>query len=115
MHIDYCPTTGMKVLFAYYGISCASQINVSNQKRSTDWVSGLCDGKSSCTGCVSTSVLTDPYIGCGKDFIAVERCANGEVISNLVTRERLMANTFHSTVSLAADKVSTRSENRTIV
>ena len=33
------------------------------------------------------SVLTDPYFGCRKDFLVVAECANGKIISNLVTPE----------------------------
>lgn len=80
-------TVGMKVLYAYYGISCASNIDHANQDRTTDWAKGLCDGKVSCSGRVHTSVLTDPYPGCAKDFLVVAECANGKIISNLVTRE----------------------------
>lgn len=86
-NIKHCVLAGMNVLYAYYGASCASQIILGNQIRSTNWVKSLCDGNNSCTGRVHTSVLTDPYYGCSKDFIAVAQCPGGQIISNLVTRE----------------------------
>ena len=78
---------GMTVLYAYYGISCTSQIEQDVLDTSTNWAKGICDGKDSCTGMVHTSVLTDPYPGCGKDFLVVAQCADGKIISNLVTPE----------------------------
>ena len=78
---------GMTILYAYYGISCASHIDVQNQIRSTNWARSLCDGRNSCSGRVHTSVLTDPYFGCSKDFLVIARCANGLLVSNLVTPE----------------------------
>ena len=78
---------GMEVLYAYYGISCARTIRSDVQVRSTNWVKGLCNGKTSCSGRVHTSILTDPYGGCAKDFLVVAKCGNGKIISNLVTKE----------------------------
>ena len=78
----------MKVLFAYYGLSCANgEIREDVKDRSTDWVAKLCDGKSVCKGTVHTSVLTDPYGGCAKDFFAVAQCEDGRIITNLVRSE----------------------------
>lgn len=77
----------MTVLYAYYGISCASQIRQNVLDITTNWAKGLCDGKKSCSGTVHTSVLTDPYGGCKKDFLVVAQCEGGNIISNLVTRE----------------------------
>ena len=83
----YVIIAGMTVQYAYYGISCTSQIKQNVVDRSTNWAKGLCDGKNSCSGTVHTSVLTDPYLGCAKDFIVVAECANGKIISNLVKPE----------------------------
>ena len=60
-----------------------------NQDRSTDWAAGLCNGKISCSGKVHTSVLTDPYHGCAKDFVVVALCAadDGKVIADFVQKE----------------------------
>ena len=85
--VQYVAVTGMTVLYAYYGISCASHIEPNVLDRSTKWAKSICDGKNSCSGTVHTSVLTDPYFGCGKDFLVVAECANGKIISNLVTPE----------------------------
>ena len=64
----------MKVLFAYYGLSCAKGVIKSNdQYLSTMWAAKLCDGKNSCQGKVHNSVLTDPYKGCPKDFTIVAK------------------------------------------
>ena len=85
----YCHnlTVGMKVIYAYYGISCANgDLKQFNQDRSTKWATRLCNGKNSCSGRVHTSVLTDPYGGCRKDFLVVAEC-NGKIIANQVTRE----------------------------
>ena len=70
---------GMTVLYAYYGISCTSQIEQDVLDTSTGWARGISDGKDSCTGMVHTSVLTDPYPGCGKDFLVVAECAEGKI------------------------------------
>ena len=78
----------MKVVFAYYGISCANgDLKQANQDRSTKWAAGLCDGKNECKGMVHTSVLTDPYYGCRKDFLVVAECDNGKIIADLVSPE----------------------------
>ena len=79
----------MRVLYAYYGLSCAdSDIWPSaNQRISTDWVSSVCNGKTSCSGLVSVSVLRDPYYGCHKDFVAVAVCGGGRIISTHVPPE----------------------------
>ena len=78
---------GMKVLYAYYGVTCARGNHMkANQDRSTDWAAGICDGKISCSGTVLTSVLTDPYRGCAKDLVVVAQCADGRVIADLVPR-----------------------------
>lgn len=75
----------MKVLFAYYGLSCAKGvIRTDNQFRSTRWAEQLCDGKNYCRGTVRNSVLTDPYRGCPKDFIIVAQCPNGNIIAKAV-------------------------------
>lgn len=76
----------MKVKYAYYGVQCASGNLVdSNQQSSTNWIAGLCDGKTSCEATVSNSNLGgDPYPGCPKDFIAVAECDNGEIIDAAV-------------------------------
>jgi hypothetical protein len=79
----------MKVKFAYYGLDCAGGvIRKSNQQHSTQWIARLCDGRSSCHGTVHNSVLTDPYPGCPKDFIAVAECSNGKVIAKAVAAKR---------------------------
>ena len=78
----------MTVVFAYYGLTCAlGDLNQVNQHRSTNWVAGLCNGRTHCSGVVHVSTLTDPYIGCGKDFIAVAHCSNGHVIADHVRPE----------------------------
>ena len=79
---------GMTVLYAYYGLSCAKgNVQKSNQDRSTKYVKHLCDGKNSCSGYVHTSILTDPYHGCEKDFLVVAQCPGGEIISSHLTPE----------------------------
>ena len=84
----------MTVLYAYYGQSCTSSIDLEVQRRSTDWAKGLCDGKNECSGLVHYSALTDPYVGCTKDFLVVARCPNGDTIANLVPKEA-RGKTFH--------------------
>ena len=75
----------MKVIYAYYGLSCAhGKLRDDNQRRSTLWAAHLCNGKTSCTGRVHNSVLTDPYRGCPKDFIIVAKCSNGKIIAGAV-------------------------------
>jgi hypothetical protein len=75
----------MKVKFAYYGLSCARGVlKKSNQRRSTRWIARLCNGRHSCQGRVHNSVLTDPYPGCPKGFIAVAECSNGKIIAEAV-------------------------------
>ena len=75
----------MKVLFAYYGLSCAKgDIKADNQHRSTKWAAKLCNGKNYCQLRVHNSVLTDPYVGCPKDFIVVAQCPNGKIIAKAV-------------------------------
>ena len=74
-------------MYAYYGISCTTQIETSVLERSTNWAKSLCDGQSDCTGYVHTSVLSDPYVGCQKNFLVVARCTDGKIISDLVTPE----------------------------
>lgn len=85
--VCYFVFAGMTVLYAYYGISCTSQIQQNVLDITTNWAKGLCDGNNSCSGTVHTSVLTDPYPGCQKDFLVVAQCEGGNIISNLVTRE----------------------------
>ena len=79
----------MRVLFAYYGVSCASGMisPSSNEYKSTDWVSRLCNGKNYCSGVVSVSVLGDPFYGCHKDFLAVAECDYGRIIATRVSPE----------------------------
>ena len=75
----------MKVIYAYYGLACArGKLRDDNQRRSTQWAARLCNGKTSCTGRVHNSVLTDPYGGCPKDFIIVAKCSNGKIIAGAV-------------------------------
>ena len=78
----------MKVVYAYYGVSCAKGNNEkTNQIRSTDWAAGICNGKVSCSGRINTSVLTDPYFLCKKDFVVVALCADGKVVADIVQSE----------------------------
>ena len=78
----------MKVKFAYYGVSCANGVLKQDTiKRTTNWVGSLCNGRSSCSGVVHTSILTDPYGGCRKDFLAVAECSGGRVITTLLKPE----------------------------
>ena len=78
----------MTVKFAYYGVSCANGVlNEATQNRTTTWVASLCDGVSSCSGYVHTSILTDPYGGCRKDFLAVAECNDGSIIADLLRGE----------------------------
>ena len=78
----------MTVKFAYYGLACSKGVlKESNQKRSTQWIASLCNGKHSCQGRVHNSVLTDPFPGCPKDFIVVAECSNGKVIAEAVPRK----------------------------
>lgn len=77
----------MKIVYAYYGVSCANgHLRPNVQHISTNWAAGLCNGRSSCGGTVHTSILGDPYYGCPKDFIVVAKC-DGNVIANLVPKE----------------------------
>ena len=76
----------MRVLFAYYGLSCTNGQST-NQQRSTNWVAGLCNGKTTCSGVVSVSVLTDPYYGCHKDFLAIAECDYGRIVAAYVPSE----------------------------
>ena len=80
----------MKVIFAYYGVSCArGTLRKFVQLRSTNWAARFCNGRISCSGRVShsNSALTDPYGGCRKDFIVVAKCSNGKIIADLVQKE----------------------------
>ena len=78
----------MTVKFAYYGVSCANGVlKKATEKRTTNWVASLCNGRSSCSGYVHTSVLGDPYGGCRKDFLAVAECSDGSVITDLLKPE----------------------------
>lgn len=89
--------TGMRTVFAYYGVSCANgNLVLPNQFLSTHWVSTLCNGKTSCSGTVHTSILLDPYYGCQKDFIAVAECPDGRIIADLVQKEAQNRNFFLS-------------------
>ena len=79
---------GMTVLYAYYGLSCANgDVQKSNQDRTTSYAKHLCDRKNSCSGYVHTSIITDPYYGCEKDFLVVAQCPGGEIISSHLTPE----------------------------
>ena len=82
--LGICLLPGMTVLYAYFGQTCAKYINIRNQIRSTGWVKSLCQGKLFCSGTVSISILTDPYSGCGKDFLAIAKCPNGAIIADVV-------------------------------
>ena len=85
----------MTVKFAYYGVSCANgDLNEATQDRTTSWVASLCDGRKSCSGHVHTSVLTDPYGGCPKDFLAVAECSDGSIVADLLRKEA-QGRTFH--------------------
>ena len=83
----------MKVLFAYYGLSCAERhspgrlLIYMDQYRSTEWAASMCDGKDLCYGKVSTKNLEDPYYGCPKNFVVVAKCDDGEVVASLVRPE----------------------------
>ena len=80
----------MRVIYAYYGVSCAKgNLQKKVQQISTNWAGRLCNGKTKCSGRVShhRNALTDPYYGCGKDFIVVAKCSNGKIIADLVRKE----------------------------
>ena len=76
----------MRVLFAYYGVSCAKgNLKKSVQRLSTKWAARQCNGKTKCSGRVTNGNLRcDPYYGCPKDFIVVARCSNGKIIAGAV-------------------------------
>ena len=76
----------MKVIYAYYGVSCAKgNLRKSVQWFSTIWAGLQCNGKSSCSGRVTNHNLkNDPYRGCPKDFIVVAKCSNGNIIADSV-------------------------------
>ena len=81
---------GMKVVFAYYGTSCAKgHLTQSTQDRSTKYAADRCDGRFSCNVVLSRTHdnLGDPYRGCEKDFIVVAKCGNGKIVADSVTRE----------------------------
>ena len=40
-----------------------------------------------CSGRINTSVLTDPYFLCKKDFVVVALCADGKVVADFVQSE----------------------------
>ena len=77
---------GMKVIFAYYGLSCANgYIRNYVKDLSMDWAGQLCDGRSWCSGTVTNGNLrSDPYWGCPKDFVLVAKCSGGRIISDSV-------------------------------
>ena len=78
----------MRVIFAYYGVSCANgDVRHGVQFTSTNWAKSLCDGKNYCSGTVHTSSLGDPYRGCHKDFVVVAECRNGQVVADFVKGE----------------------------
>ncbi len=78
----------MTVQFAYYGLSCVQyELEYLDQYVSTNWVRKLCNGRTSCSGTVSTTVLMDPYHGCAKDFLAIAECPNGDVITDFLSKE----------------------------
>ena len=63
----------MRVLFAYYGVSCAKgNLRKSVQRLSTKWAARLCNGKTKCGGRVTNSNLMSG--GCLKDYYNVYRC-----------------------------------------
>ncbi len=74
----------MKVIFAYYGMSCTDHLNSYSKYLTTNWAKSVCDGKLQCTGYVHYSIITDPYFGCPKDFLVVAECPNGHVISDYI-------------------------------
>ena len=76
----------MKVIFAYYGLSCAGDnLKHSVQYKSTEWAKTLCDGKEQCNGVIDTRTsIGDPYAWCNKDFLVIARCGNGQVIADLL-------------------------------
>ena len=76
----------MRVIFAYYGISCAGDnLRDSVQYKSTAWARKLCDGKEFCSGKIDTQTsIGDPYNRCNKDFLVIARCGNGQLIADLL-------------------------------
>ena len=89
MHM-YSIIIGMKILFAYYGVSCASgHLDQNKLERTIEWAKGVCDGQNSCRSNLHTLIQMygDPYPGCGKDFSVEAQCPSGQVISDLVTPE----------------------------
>ncbi len=85
---------GMTVRFAYYGATCTNGPDSKVEYTSTKWVKSLCEGKTSCSGTVSTDVLTDPYPGCQKNFIAFAKCPDGHFIRDSLSKEA-QGKTFH--------------------
>ena len=82
--------TGMKVIYAYYGTSCANgHLTQAIQDRSTKYAADRCDGRSSCNVVVrhTDADLGDPYVGCPKDFIVVAKCGDGQIVADSVTPE----------------------------
>ena len=82
--------SGMKILFAYYGVSCASgRLDQDKLGRTIEWAKGVCDGQNYCRSNLHTLIQRygDPYPGCGKDFSVEAECPNGETISDRVTPE----------------------------
>ena len=79
----------MRILFAYYGLSCAKRNNLKFdvQCKWTRWARDECLGKSTCTSdkVTYTSSLGDPYPYCNKDFLVVAECPDGEIIADYIS------------------------------
>ena len=76
----------MRVLFAYYGVSCAKgHLRKNVEKLSTNYAKRRCNGRSRCSGIVSNRNLgNNPYGYCHKDFIVVAKCSSGKIIYDAV-------------------------------
>ena len=86
----YFTGESLRVLFAYYGISCANNRHIwpNILWKSENWVKNRCN-RSSCYGVVTPEDFGNPYPNCNGDFLVVAECDGGVIKWTLTGANKL--------------------------
>lgn len=63
---------GINVIAGSYGINCGA-----SHGNKTNHLASQCNGKDRCSYKIDYTVIGDPAVGCGKDYIAEWQCGSG--------------------------------------
>ena len=69
----------IRVVAGTYGGNCNAP-----QGNKTEHLAAACNGRADCTYKVDYTVIGDPAVGCGKDYVAVWRCGGSREVRRAV-------------------------------